>query len=102
MDRVIVAFGPELLVLTADEFAVARQRGRELTQPEEVAASPASSGLVTAQDLARSLSLAKSAVYEYAKAGRIPSVRIGRHIRFDEIAVRKALRPTGAVSVGRR
>jgi excisionase family DNA binding protein len=64
--------------------------------------SPASVGeLVTAKMLAITLSLPVSCIYEYAKAGRIPSVRVGKHVRFDASQVLTALRTTGAVTVGR-
>jgi excisionase family DNA binding protein len=53
--------------------------------------------LVNAEAVAAALSLPKSCIYEYAKAGRIPSVRAGRHVRFDLVAVRVAL---GAATVG--
>ena len=101
-DRVIVAFGPEVLVLTDAEFEVARQRGRELTQSAPIAPQASSDGLVTAQQLATDLNVAVSAVYEHAKSGRIPSVRIGKHVRFDRSAVIAALRPTVKTSASRR
>jgi excisionase family DNA binding protein len=56
--------------------------------------------LVSAKDLSQSLSLPISCIYEYAKAGRIPSVRIGRHVRFNQSQVLAALRSPGAVTVG--
>ena len=93
-DRVILPFGPEILVLTEQEFVQARERGRAMaTQPDapSVAQAPCKE-LVTASKLALELSLPKSCVYEYAKAGRIPSVRIGRHVRFNTQAVLAALR----------
>jgi excisionase family DNA binding protein len=65
-----------------------------------VAASPAvapSANLVDAKVMAGVLSLPVSCVYEYAKAGRIPCVRAGKHVRFDVAAVRAAL---GGITVG--
>jgi excisionase family DNA binding protein len=100
-DRVLIPFGPEILVLTAEEFAQARDRGREISPPREQyrAAATASQSLVRAETIAEQFNLAKSAVYEYAKAGRIPCVRVGRHVRFDVAAVRSAL---GGSPVGHR
>ena len=47
--------------------------------------------LVTAKALAVTMSLPVSCIYEYAKAGRIPCVRAGKHVRFNAAAVRAAL-----------
>jgi len=56
--------------------------------------------LVTAKALAAQLSLPVSCLYEYAKAGRIPCVRAGKHVRFNADQVLAALRSTGGVTVG--
>jgi excisionase family DNA binding protein len=71
--------------------------------PPAAAQVPAevSEALVTAKALAMTLSLPVSCLYEYAKAGRIPSVRAGKHVRFNPDQVLAALRATGAVTVGR-
>jgi excisionase family DNA binding protein len=64
------------------------------------AATPAaapSGNLVDAKALAEVFSLPVSCIYEYAKAGRIPCVRAGKHVRFDVALVRAAL---GAATVG--
>lgn len=101
-DRVIIPFGSELLVLTEAELTEARRRGRDL-MPQAAPALPveASVALVTAKALASEFSLPVSCIYEYAKAGRIPSVRVGKHVRFDKRLVRAALQPTVAVLNGR-
>jgi len=54
--------------------------------------------MVKAKAVADALSLPVSCIYEYAKAGRIPCVRAGKHVRFDVVAVRAAL---GGATVGR-
>ena len=64
-------------------------------------AAGAPEALVTAKALAMTLSLPVSCLYEYAKAGRIPSVRVGKHVRFSPDQVLAALRATGALTVGR-
>jgi excisionase family DNA binding protein len=68
----------------------------------ETKAAPAAPAdtLVNAKAISASLNLPVSCVYEYAKAGRIPSVRVGRHVRFNQSQVLSALRAAGAVTVG--
>jgi hypothetical protein len=41
-----------------------------------------------------------SCIYEYAGAGRIPRVRVGKHVRFSPSAVLTALSATGGVTGG--
>lgn len=48
--------------------------------------------LVKAPTMAEELSLSLKSVYRLASEGQIPSVRIGRSIRFDPEAVRRALK----------
>ena len=55
--------------------------------------------LVSAKALSTALSLPVSCIYEYAKAGRIPSVRVGRHVRFNQSQVLAALRAAGTTTV---
>ena len=40
-------------------------------------------GLVTAYDVSKILSVPRLRIYDLARTGQIPSVRIGRTIRFD-------------------
>jgi len=42
---------------------------------------------LTAEDLARFLSVSKVTIFKHAAAGRIPSFRIGTCVRFDPKAV---------------
>jgi excisionase family DNA binding protein len=74
---------------------------RPIAAPEPSAPATAATELVTAKALATTLSLPVSCLYEYAKAGRIPSVRVGKHVRFNASQVLATLRATGAVTVGR-
>jgi excisionase family DNA binding protein len=96
-DRVLIPFGSELLVFTESELVEARRRGRELVPHASAAPAPATqaAGLVTAKALATEFSLPVSCIYEYAKAGRIPCVRVGKHVRFDKQLVRSALQSVG-------
>jgi excisionase family DNA binding protein len=50
---------------------------------------------LTADDLARLLSISKVAVYKHAAEGKIPSFRIGVSIRFDPHSVATWLRKKG-------
>lgn len=61
-------------------------------RPIAAPASPAASEepLIDAMALARSLNIPKSTVYERARVGLIPSVRLGKHLRFRRSDVLKA------------
>ena len=47
--------------------------------------------LITADELAAALGIPKNAVYKLARENRIPTVRIGRRVRFDKNIVIEAL-----------
>jgi excisionase family DNA binding protein len=49
-------------------------------------------GAMTAEQLAKILNVSKITIFKQAKAGRIPSFRIGTCVRFDPKAVAKWLR----------
>jgi excisionase family DNA binding protein len=51
--------------------------------------------LTNATDLAAALGIRKHTVYELAREGRLPSVRIGRVVRFDTAAVRRFIEAGG-------
>jgi excisionase family DNA binding protein len=99
-DRVVIPLpGVGTLELTREAYEAAL---RPASVPTAVPASPSPTlGLVTAKVLAVQLSLPVSCLYEYAKAKRIPSVRVGKHVRFDPAAVLAALSSTGGLTVGR-
>lgn len=50
--------------------------------------------LLNAVELSKVLNLPKSCVYERARRGDFPSVRVGKHLRFRRSEVLEALRPT--------
>jgi excisionase family DNA binding protein len=92
--RVIIPLpGIGTLELTREAYEAALRPLHAPTAAEAPAAK-----LVNAQVLAELLSLPVSCIYEYAKAKRIPCVRMGKHVRFDAAAVRAAL---GGATVGR-
>jgi excisionase family DNA binding protein len=74
---------------------------RPIAVPEPPALTAEGVELITAKALAAVLSLPVSCLYEYAKAGRIPSVRVGKHVRFNTVHVLAALRSPGGLTVGR-
>jgi hypothetical protein len=85
-DRIIIAFGPEFLVLSPEEFAQARTRGRELLEPGESTRSPApASGpsLLDADALAEATGVPARWWTDQAREHRVPHRRIGRRVRFD-------------------
>jgi excisionase family DNA binding protein len=47
---------------------------------------------ITASEVAEFLSLSRITIYKMAKAGRIPSFRIGAAVRFDPCAIAQWLR----------
>ena len=60
-------------------------------EPRELNRSSHSQRLVLADELSEMLSLPRSSIWRLARNGTIPSVRIGRQVRFDKKAVKKAL-----------
>jgi excisionase family DNA binding protein len=99
-DRVLIPLpGVGTLSLTLDAYEAALI---PIAAPVAFAAAPsaAADSLVSAKVLSASLSLPVSCIYEYAKAGRIPSVRVGRHVRFSHAQVLEALKSTGTATVG--
>jgi excisionase family DNA binding protein len=80
---------PGMIVhLSALQVALATR----LPAPAPPGSSAGTSGhLVTAKEVAVELTLTVPRVYELARTHHIPSVRIGRTLRFDVEAVRKAL-----------
>lgn len=47
--------------------------------------------LLRAQDVADLLGVPKATVLRYARDGRLPSIALGKHVRFDRRAVERAL-----------
>jgi excisionase family DNA binding protein len=98
-DRILIPLpGIGTLELTREAYEAALH---PIAAPQsETAAPPSATGLVTARALAARLSLPISCVYEYARNGRIPCVRAGKHVRFNPSAVLAALSATGDVTGG--
>jgi excisionase family DNA binding protein len=98
-DRVLIPLpGVGTLELTREAYEAAL-RPIAAPEPDRAPVGDATE-LVTAKTLAAALSLPISCLYEYAKSNRIPCVRVGKHVRFDQQQVLAALRTTGDVTVG--
>lgn len=81
-DRVQIPCADGWLVLPRDVY------DRHLQRPASATKAPAATTeLVDVKALAKALNLPTSSIYEQAKSGRFPCVRIGRHLRFDLAAV---------------
>lgn len=63
--------------------------------------APDSEPLLTAGEMAKALGLPKCTVYEKARTGEFPCVRVGKHVRFHRAHVLAALRPTASGATGR-
>jgi excisionase family DNA binding protein len=79
-DMVLIQLpGIGTLKLARDAYEAALQSAE---RPDTPASQPCED-LVTAKQLAIRLNLPVSCVYEYAKTGRIPCIRMGRHVGFN-------------------
>jgi excisionase family DNA binding protein len=97
-DRVLIPLpGIGTLSLTREQYEAALIPNAPIEVQHE---PPTAEFLVSAKSLSAALSLPVSCVYEYAKAGRIPSVRVGRHVRFNHSQVLAALKKPGTATVG--
>ena len=78
-DRVLICLPDgRWLALSAELFREALKSGAELAAPPVISAvSQPSSVLVTADEIGEATHMSRSTVYELAKAGVLPSVRVG-------------------------
>jgi excisionase family DNA binding protein len=100
-DRIVVPLPDgRWLALSREVFAEALAVGAALMTPPAAATVPQaeSEPLLNAVELSRVLNLPRTCIYEKARAGAIPSVRVGKHLRFRRSHVLAAL---GSVTVGR-
>jgi len=94
-DTVLIPLGGGVVLELTREAYEAALRPVAAPRPAAAAPGPATS-FVTAKVLAAQLSLPTSSIYEFARAGRIPCVRAGKHVRFDARAVLAALATNGS------
>jgi excisionase family DNA binding protein len=104
-DRVLIPLpGIGTLSLSCEAFREALKAGQDAIASERASVPARTSDyepLLNAAELARALSLPKSCVYERARIGAIPSVRVGKHLRFRRSAVLEALGATAPEAIGR-
>jgi excisionase family DNA binding protein len=100
-DRVLIPLpGVGTLALSREAYEAALIPISAPVASLATSSSATGESLVSAKVLSASLSLPVSCIYEYAKAGRIPSVRVGRHVRFNHAQVLEALKSPGTATVG--
>jgi excisionase family DNA binding protein len=95
-DRVLLPLADgRWLALAPEVFRDALAAGSALMgAPASPAPVSEAEPLLDAGELAQALNLPKSCVYERARRGDFPSVRVGKHLRFRRSHVLEALRPT--------
>lgn len=103
-DRVLIPLpGIGTLALSGEAYQAALEEGARAiaARPSVQTSAHDPEPLLNAGELARALSLPKSCVYEKARTGEFPSVRVGKHVRFRRSAVLAALNGTAPQAVGR-
>jgi excisionase family DNA binding protein len=101
-DRVLVPLSDgRWLALEPVAFREALEAGQRVMAPQSGSSSGGSPDepLLNAGELAKALQLPKSCVYERARTGAFPSVRVGKHVRFRRSAVLEALGATAPQQV---
>jgi len=91
-DRIAIPFGAEILVLTSEEFAQARERGRAMSVAPSPAASSADEPLLDSEELAAALHVPVTWIEQAARELRIPSMEFGRWRRFKRSEVEAHVR----------
>ncbi len=86
-DRVLVVVpGVGALALSLEAYKAALEDGAALIAASgapPTAVAPGASALITAGELGAAACMSRTTIYELAKTRRIPSVRVGRSVRFD-------------------
>ena len=91
-DKVVVVLpGLGSLELTREQYDAVLRPIAAPAQRSDGTPTAAPCELVTAKEIASRFSLPLSCIYEYAKVGRIPCVRAGKHVRFNVQQVLTAL-----------
>jgi excisionase family DNA binding protein len=56
--------------------------------------------VLTIEELAEYLKLSKSTLYHFARDGKVPGVKVGRHWRFHRDAIDEWMRKGGRFTIG--
>lgn len=87
-DFVLIPYGNAFLRLTPAEFSAAMGRGLTPGGISAPAQPPVTGeGLLDSQEMGKRLGVTAEWCEGAAKAGDIPSVRVGRYLRFDPVEV---------------
>lgn len=101
-DRVLIPLpGVGTLELPREVYERCLRPSAPQATQTSVAPPSATSGLLDARGVASALSLPVSWIREKARQGAIPCEKAGRYVRFDLVAVRRALGATETQSFGR-
>lgn len=93
MTDVLILLGNELLALTQEQLAEARQRGREFLPAANTSVGGAHEDTVLAADGMESRTgIPASWFLEQARQGKIPHIRAGKYVRFRLGEVLEALK----------
>jgi hypothetical protein len=93
---ILVPYGPGFLRFTVEEFNAAQRRGVLMAAPDNRDGTvPGPRSLVDSRAMGAILNVAETWIEMAAKTGQIPSVRVGRYLRFDPESVLAALRGVG-------
>jgi len=91
-DWVLVPWGNAFLRLTPAEFSAAMGRGLAAGPISAPAQPPGTGeGLLDSRAMSERLGVSEEQVEALARRGEIPSVRVGRYLRFDPVEVRRVL-----------
>ena len=72
---------------TPRKVEIEKKRAAMVAQSSESSAVP----LMTAKQICDYLQIGRSTLGRYVKNGLVPSIKLGRHVRFDVLAVRAAI-----------
>lgn len=93
---IVVPFGVELLALTQCEFQTARKRAAELGIGSRTGESQIEP-LVDAERMGELAGVPGAWIAEAARQDRIPSIRLGKYVRFRPSAVLASQETRGAI-----
>jgi excisionase family DNA binding protein len=97
-DLVLIPLGDRWLALSAEELRAAQERAARMGFGASATPAPppvAEERLLTSQEMSDRLGVPDTWVEQAAKDARVPSVRVGRYLRFNATQVLAALQANG-------